>query len=132
MGVISHDIFLKLRGKKVKQSNGLATDGERDPLGRSLPGLKGKTAEMPLLRGSRLPPARTSLTARRESSIREEIKPKARSGAVRLSRRERVSESTAIKAVQSLSSVTIEAHPRGAGHGDADAGPRHGHRGAGP
>lgn len=134
--MISHDIFLdiflKLRGKKVKQSNGLATDGERDLSGRSLPGLKGETAEMPLLRGSRLPPARTSLSARRKSSIQEEIKPKARSRAVRPSWHERVSESTAIKAKQSLGSVTIQARPRGAGHGDADAGSRHGHRGAGP
>lgn len=48
--VISQHIFLSTKGKKVRQSNALATDGEQDQLGESHLGLKGKTAEMPLLR----------------------------------------------------------------------------------
>lgn len=50
--VISQYIFLSMKGKKVKQSNSLATDGEQDQLGKSLLGLKGKTAAMPPLRVS--------------------------------------------------------------------------------
>lgn len=53
----SQYIFLSMKGKKVKQSSSFATDGEQDQLEKSLWGLKGKTAEMPLLRVSQLPPA---------------------------------------------------------------------------
>lgn len=43
-------LFLSTKGKKVKQSDRLAADGEQDRLGKSLLGLKEKTAEMPLSR----------------------------------------------------------------------------------
>lgn len=48
--VISQCIFLSMKGKQVRQSNTLATDGEQDQLEKSHLGLKGKTAEMPLSR----------------------------------------------------------------------------------
>lgn len=47
---ISQHVFLNMKGKKVKQSDGSVTDGEQDQLGKSLLGLKGKTAEMPVSR----------------------------------------------------------------------------------
>ena len=55
--VILQYIFLSVKGKKVKQSNSWATDGEQDQLGKSLWGMKGTTAERPLSRASWLPPA---------------------------------------------------------------------------
>lgn len=54
--VISQSIFPSTKGKSNK-ANHLATDGEQDQLGKSLWGLKGKTAEMLLSRVSGFPPA---------------------------------------------------------------------------
>lgn len=54
--VISQSIFPSTKGKSNKAKH-LATDGEQDQLGKSLWGLKGKTAAMLLSRVSRFPPA---------------------------------------------------------------------------
>lgn len=133
--MISQYIFLSMKGKKVKQSNSLATDGEQDQLGKSLLGVERKNCRDASMEGIMTPTCLGRLYfSSLKSFIQGKIKFKELSRTIHLSQHEHVLESTGIKAQKSLSPVTVQGSQSlgGAGEGDADTGLHNGHYRAGP
>lgn len=121
-----------MKGKKVKQSNSLATDGEQDQLGKSLLGVERKNCRDASIEGIMTPTCLGRLYfSRLKSFIQGKIKFKELFHTIHLSQHEHVSESMGIKAQKSLSPVTVQDQLRGAGEGDADTGLHNGHYRAG-